>query len=151
MALRARTAVADVYSRTRRTEIMGRIASRDTHPEIRVRSVLHRMGFRFRLHRKDLPGKPDITLPKWRTVILVHGCFWHGHENCCEGHVPKSNTGYWAPKLERNRQRDAENAVKLRSLGWHRITIWECQTYSLRKLEARLREAMAPVLEAQAD
>src|SRR5439155_11010159 len=85
-----------------------------------------------------------IVLPKWKTVILVHGCFWHGHEDCCEGHVPKSNTAYWAPKLERNRQRDAENAEKLRQLGWKRIVVWECQTYSLRKLEDRLRELLLP-------
>src|SRR5436305_1667191 len=118
---------------------MGRISSRNTLPEVRVRSVLHQMGFRFRLHRKDLPGKPDIVLPKWRTVILVHGCFWHGHENCCEGHVPKSNSAYWAPKLARKRQRDAENAEKLQDLGCKRLVIWECQTYSLKKIEERLR------------
>jgi DNA mismatch endonuclease (patch repair protein) len=131
----------DVYTKKRRSEIMGRITSQNTRPEVRVRSALHRMGYRFRLHRKDLPGKPDVVLPKWRTVVLVHGCFWHGH-NCCEGHVPKSNASYWAPKLERNRRRDSENAEKLRQLGWKRIVIWECQTYSLRKIEDRLREAM---------
>jgi DNA mismatch endonuclease (patch repair protein) len=100
------------------------------------------MGYRFRLHRKDLPGKPDIVLPRWKTVILVHGCFWHGHD-CCEGHVPKSNSAYWAPKLERNRRRDGENADKLLTLGWYQIVIWECQTYSLRKIRERLREALA--------
>ena len=119
---------------------MSHIGSTDTLPEMRVRQVLHRLGYRFRLHRKDLPGKPDIVLPRWRTVILVHGCFWHGH-NCCEGHIPNSNKAYWAPKLEKNRKRDAENADKLWSLGWRLIVIWECQTYSLRKIEQRLREA----------
>src|SRR5262249_23718947 len=119
-----------------------RIVSRDTRPEVRVRSVLHRMGFRFRLCRKDLPGKPDVVLPKWQVVVLVHGCFWHGHENCCEGHTPKTNSAYWAQKLERNRRRDAENAEALQLLGWKRIVIWECQTYSLAKLEGRLREAL---------
>ncbi len=120
---------------------MGRIVSKDTLPEVRVRSVLHRMGYRFRLHRMNLPGKPDIVLPKWKTVIFVHGCFWHDH-NCCEGHIPKSNTSYWALKLERNRTRDLENAEKLKKLGWKRIVVWECQTGSLKKLEDRLREAM---------
>jgi DNA mismatch endonuclease (patch repair protein) len=134
--------MTDIYSKGRRSEIMGRITSQDTRPEVRVRSVLHRMGFRFRLHRKDLPGKPDVVLPKWHVVVLVHGCFWHGHENCCEGHVPKTNSAYWAPKLERNRRRDAENAARLQQLGWKRIVIWECQTYSLAKLEGRLREAL---------
>jgi DNA mismatch endonuclease (patch repair protein) len=133
--------MADMYSKRRRSEIMGRIVSKDTLPEIRVRSVLHRLGYRFRLHRKDLPGKPDIVLPKWKTVILVHGCFWHGHD-CCEGHQPKSNSAYWVPKLERNRKRDLENAERLRQLGWKRLVVWECQTGSLKKLEDRLREAM---------
>jgi DNA mismatch endonuclease (patch repair protein) len=131
----------DVYSKKKRSEIMGRITSRDTGPEVRVRSVLHRMGYRFRLHRKDLPGKPDIVLPKCRVALLVHGCFWHGHD-CCEGHVPKTNTAYWAPKLQRNRQRDEENAAKLRQLGWTPVVIWECQTYSLKRIEERLRKAL---------
>ncbi len=139
--MRAVTPMADIYSEKRRSEIMGRIVSKDTLPEVRVRSVLHRMGYRFRLHRMNLPGKPDIVLPKWKTVIFVHGCFWHDH-NCCEGHIPKSNTSYWALKLERNRTRDLENAEKLKKLGWKRIVVWECQTGSLKKLEDRLREAM---------
>jgi DNA mismatch endonuclease, patch repair protein len=133
--------MADMYSSKKRSEIMGRILSRNTGPEVRVRRVLHRMGCRFRLHRKDLPGKPDIVLPKWKTVILVHGCFWHGHD-CCEGHIPKSNSAYWAPKLARNRRRDIENAEKLRLLGWKRIVVWECETGSLTKLEKYLRTAM---------
>jgi DNA mismatch endonuclease (patch repair protein) len=133
--------MADMYSKKRRSEIMAGISSRDTQPEVRVRKVLHRMGYRFRLHRKDLPGKPDIVLRKWGVVVLVHGCFWHGHD-CCEGHLPKSNTTYWAPKLEKNRRRDAENENALTILGWKLIIIWECQTYSLDKLEERLREAM---------
>ena len=137
--------MADIYSRKRRSDIMGRIVSKDTLPEVKVRSVLHRMGYRFRIHRKDLPGKPDIVLPKWKTIVFVHGCFWHGHD-CCEGHIPKTNSSYWAPKLERNRKRDLENAEKLDKLGWKRIVVWECQTGSLKKLEDRLREAMQTVL-----
>jgi DNA mismatch endonuclease (patch repair protein) len=133
--------MADMYSKKRRSEIMASIASRDTKPELRVRSVLHRMGFRFRLHNKELPGKPDIVLPKWRIIVLVHGCFWHGH-NCCEGHLPKSNTAYWAPKLERNKRRDAENAKALAALNWKAIVIWECQTYSSKSIEKRLRDEL---------
>ena len=125
---------------------MGRILSRDTTPEMRVRQVLHKLGYRFRLHRKDLPGKPDIVLPKWGIVILVHGCFWHGHESCCEGHLPKTNTGYWAPKLLRNRMRDAENAKKLSDLGWEQIVVWECETYSAEKLEQQLKPKLAAVM-----
>lgn len=130
--------MTDLYTKKRRSEIMSGINSKDTAPEIKVRKALHRLGFRFRLHRKDLPGKPDIVLPKWKTVVLVHGCFWHCH-NCCEGHVPKSNKEYWTPKLQRNVQRDEANAEKLRLLGWRRIVIWECETGNLQKLERKLR------------
>ena len=133
--------MSDIYSKKRRSEIMGRITSKNTSPELRDRSVLHRMGYRFRLHRKDLPGKPDIVLPKWELVVFVHGCFWHGHD-CCEGHIPKSNSAYWGPKLERNRERDIENAEKLAQLGWKRLVIWECQTGNLKKLEECLKEAV---------
>lgn len=136
--------MADIYSRERRSHIMGRILSKDTLPEVKVRRALHRMGYRFRIHRKDLPGKPDIVLPKWKIVIFVHGCFWHGHD-CCEGHIPKTNSSYWAPKLERNRKRDLENAEKLDRLNWKRIVVWECQTGSLKKLEDCLREVMQSV------
>src|SRR3984885_5136835 len=114
----------DRISPDSRSKLMSRVAGRNTKPEIAVRSLLHRMGFRFRLHRKDLPGKPDIVLPKWMTVIMVHGCFWHGHD-CCDGHVPKSNTPYWSSKLLRNRQRDVENSAKLSLLGWKQIIVWE--------------------------
>src|SRR5262245_9703819 len=104
--------MADMYSQKRRSQIMATIRARDTLPEKRVRRVLHQMGYRFRIHRADLPGKPDIVLPKWKTVILVHGCFWHRHD-CCEGHVPKSNADYWAPKLKRNTERDRQNVAEI--------------------------------------
>ena len=139
--LSATSSMTDIYTKKRRSEIMGRIRSHDTEPEVRVRKVLHRMGFRFRLQNRDLPGKPDIVLPKLRTVVLVHGCFWHCHD-CCEGHLPKSNKDYWAPKLARNRIRDVEAAKQLCVLGWKPIVIWECQTYSLGKLEKRLRKLL---------
>lgn len=96
---------------------MGRIRSRDTKPEIAVRSILHRLGYRFRLHRKDLPGQPDIVLPKHRKVILVQGCFWHGH-TCRLASKPKSNEGYWSPKIAGNRARDARNTDALARQGW---------------------------------
>ena len=134
--------MVDIYTRRRRSEIMARIRSRDTKPEVRVRSVLHRLGYRFRIGRKDLPGKPDIVLAKWKTVVFVHGCFWHGH-SCCEGHLPKTNAAYWAPKLLGNRQRDMRAMRALRELGWRCIVVWECQTGSLNKLEARLFRIMS--------
>lgn len=134
--------MVDSFTKKRRSEIMGRITSKDTQPEKCVRRVLHRLGLRFRLHRKDLPGKPDIVLPKWRTVIFVHGCFWHGHD-CKRGsgkRRPKSNTSYWNPKIEGNMARDAKHAKALGALGWRRIVIWACETASSEPLEARLRD-----------
>ena len=102
--------MTDVYSGEVRSRVMSRIRKRDTKPEIAVRRVLHRLGYRFRLHRQDLPGVPDIVLPKHNTVILVHGCFWHQH-TCPLGKLPKSNKSYWLPKLRRNCRRDRQNAV----------------------------------------
>jgi|SRR5437588_2515909 len=106
---------------------MRRICSTDTQAELMVRSILHRAGFRYRLHCKELPGKPDIVLPRYKTVVLVNGCLWHGHHNCRRGRRPKSNTDYWNHKIERNRARDRANARRLRKLGWKRIVVWECE------------------------
>jgi DNA mismatch endonuclease (patch repair protein) len=131
----------DMYTRKKRSHIMSRITSKNTLPEMRVRQALHSFGYRFRLHRKDLPGKPDIVLPKYKTVIFVHGCFWHGH-TCCDGRRPKSNTGYWNPKLDRNIARDREHSRLLRLLGWRRIVIWECETLNKTRLAARLRAVL---------
>src|SRR5438105_9310698 len=103
----------DMYTRQRRSEIMSRITATNTLPEVRVRKALYSLGYPFRLHRKDLPGRPDIVLPKLKIAIFVHGCFWHGH-TCCDGHRPKTNARYWNPKLDRNVERDKENASKLR-------------------------------------
>ncbi len=106
------------------------IRGKDTTPEMIVRQLIHQMGLRFRLHRKDLPGKPDVVLPKLRTVVFIHGCFWHGH-NCKKGsgrRRPKSNTAYWNKKLDRNSERDAEHARELRTLGWTRVVVWACET-----------------------
>jgi len=113
-----------------RSANMSRIRSKDTKPEMLVRKALHRLGFRFRLHVRELPGKPDIVLPKYRTVIQVKGCFWHGH-TCIDGRLPKSNRDYWVPKLLRNRMRDISNDRKLRRLGWSVRNLWECRICSL--------------------
>lgn len=111
-----------------RSEMMSRIGPRNTAPEIMVRKGLHRLGFRFRLHRVDLPGKPDIVLPKYGAVILVHGCFWHGHEGCRYFRMPKTNSAFWIEKIGRNVARDAKVVAALRALGWRVLTIWECAT-----------------------
>lgn len=119
--------MADKISKEKRSWNMRRIRSKDTKPELYVRSALHRMGYRFRIHKKDLPGKPDIVLPKYQTVIFVHGCFWHRHENCVEASRPKTNPQYWEDKIIRTVQRDKEHKRLLKALHWHVITIWECE------------------------
>lgn len=109
-----------------RSANMSRIRAKDTKPEMLVRSALHRLGFRYRLHVCELPGRPDIVLPKYQTVIQVKGCFWHGH-TCSDGRIPKSNRAYWVPKLLGNQKRDMSNERKLRNLGWSVRCLWECQ------------------------
>ncbi len=113
---------------------MSRVRSRDTKPEKIIRSALFAMGFRFRLCQKNLPGKPDIVLKKYKTVIFVHGCFWHGHENCKKSRLPKSNTQFWKDKIERNKQRFENVSRHLKKQGWKIIVIWECETKKREKL-----------------
>jgi DNA mismatch endonuclease (patch repair protein) len=117
----------DTVSPEKRSRMMAAIKSRNTDPELTVRRKLHSMGFRFRLHRKDLPGKPDIVLPKYNAAVLVHGCFWHQHQGCVLAHWPRSREEYWGPKLARTIARDHENSEKLRRLGWKVIVVWECE------------------------
>lgn len=118
---------ADIYSPAKRSDIMARVRSRNTKPELAVRSMLHRMGYRFRLHRKDLPGKPDVVLPRYRTVVFVHGCFWHQHTGCKKATLPKRNSEFWEAKLKRNIERDEETRRRLESSGWHVLVLWECE------------------------
>lgn len=117
----------DMFSRERRSEIMSRIRGSNTKPERLVRSLLHRLGYRFRLHRRDLPGRPDIVLPGRRTVVLVHGCWWHLHQGCPAGRLPTGNRAFWQAKLEGNRRRDRSTIAKLRRLGWKVVVLWECE------------------------
>lgn len=119
--------MTDRYTPDKRSAIMARVKARNTRPEITVRRLLHRLGYRFRLHRRDLPGTPDLVLPKHRAVVFVHGCFWHQHD-CRRGHRrPASNSAYWGPKLARNVARDASARRALQQLGWRVLTIWECE------------------------
>ena len=120
-----------------RSRNMAAVRSRDTKPERIVRSALHSLGLRFRLHQASLPGTPDIVLRRHRTVILVHGCFWHGHK-CRRGQPPKTRTQFWLPKLERNRVRDRRQVKELKSLGWRVLIIWECESKDEAKLMTRL-------------
>lgn len=135
--------MADRISKEHRSWNMSQIRDRDTKPEIAVRSLLHRLGFRFRLHRSDLPGNPDIVLPKYKTVVLVHGCFWHRHRNCKYAYTPKSRTEFWETKFARNVKRDLEVRRELRKLGWKVVVVWECQLAkpdSLKKKFLKLRD-----------
>ena len=117
----------DKLSVERRSANMRQIRSKDTAPELFLRRLLYRKGYRFRLHRKDLPGKPDLVFPARRKVIFVHGCFWHLHPGCREGRVPESRRSYWEPKLARNRQRDVMAQASLAEQGWKTLTVWECE------------------------
>lgn len=110
---------------------MSRIRSSNTKPELIVRSLLHRMGFRFRIHRKDLPGKPDIVLPKYKTVVFVHGCFWHRHEDCQYAYTPKSRVEFWEEKFKKNIERDNRNRTDLEALGWKVLVVWACELSDL--------------------
>lgn len=134
--------IMDVFTKKKRSEVMSRIRAKDTKPEIAVRKLLHRMGYRFRLHDKNLPGKPDVCLAKHCTVILIHGCFWHNHSRCQDGKIPKSNTDYWQPKIERNIQRDKKNKRALQRLGWKVITVWECELRDMERLEKRIKKQL---------
>lgn len=110
-----------------RRRVMQAVRSKNTRPELVVRRIVHAQGYRYRLHRRDLPGKPDLTFPSRRKVIFVHGCFWHGHPCRGEPRLPKTNRNYWVPKIRRNAERDAEHARDLADLGWESLTVWECE------------------------
>lgn len=110
-----------------RSEIMRRVRGRDTAPELAVRRLLHAHGYRFRLHRADLPGRPDLFLPRYRTAVFVHGCFWHGHENCKRATVPETQRTFWVDKIRRNRERDREAQNALEATGFRVVTVWQCE------------------------
>ena len=130
--------MSDTLSQTQRSYNMSRIRGKNTKPEILVRKGLHARGFRFRLHNKKLPGSPDIVLPKYGVAIMVNGCFWHGHKGCRYATKPKSNVEFWEAKIARNRHRDEVTDAHLEALGWHVITVWECELRVGLQLEDRL-------------
>ncbi|MCY4143757.1 MAG: DNA mismatch endonuclease Vsr [Gammaproteobacteria bacterium] len=128
----------DTVTTQKRSEIMGRIRSKNSKPELLVRRFLHANGFRFRLHNRNLPGTPDIVLPRYQTVILVHGCFWHRHDNCPYASIPSSNREYWINKFKNNKERDKRNLKDLRKAGFDVIVIWECELNSTNALSSLL-------------
>lgn len=131
--------MTDIFTPEKRSSIMSRIRSKDTRPEKIVRSVLHRMGYRFRLHRKTLPGCPDIVFPRSKKAIFVHGCFWHGHTSCKRAAIPKTRSDYWFKKISANIKRDAGNCQAIIDLGWQVLIVWQCEVKKLDQLEARLK------------
>ncbi|MEN6370425.1 MAG: DNA mismatch endonuclease Vsr [Armatimonadota bacterium] len=130
--------MTDIFTVEKRSSVMRKITSNDTAPEIKLRKALHKLGYRYRLHDKRLPGKPDIVLPKYRAIIQVRGCFWHGHD-CIDGHIPKSNQDYWTPKLEATRKRDLQNDQKAIQLGWRVVAVWECELSSEARVQATVK------------
>ena len=135
--------MTDALTPNQRSWNMSRIKSKDTAPEREVRSMLHRLGFRFRLHAKDLPGRPDITLRRFRTVIFVHGCFWHRHRNCKFAYTPRTRIAFWTAKFEGTKKRDRTAKRALAQLGWRVIYVWECELVDRAALARRLAGALA--------
>lgn len=140
--------MTDKISPSHRSWNMSRIKSKNTKPELRLRSFLHNLGFRFRVNRKDLPGKPDIVFRKYKTVIFVHGCFWHRHPNCKSASTPKSNTDFWEKKFAANVKRDRKNKEDLERMGWRVIIVWECQIRKQEDLENLVKNRIAPLLKS---
>jgi DNA mismatch endonuclease (patch repair protein) len=132
----------DVFTPEQRSAVMRRVKGRDTAPELKVRRILWRLGARYRLHRKDLPGKPDIVLPSRKLAIFVHGCFWHGHDCARGSRVPKANRDYWLGKVGRNRARDIETRARLEAMGWRVLVMWECSLKVEARLESVLKEGL---------
>ena len=126
--------MTDVFSKEKRSWIMSRVKLRDTKPEMLVRSLVHRIGFRFRVHRRGLPGAPDIVLPRHGKVIFVHGCFWHGHKRCSRSKRPTTNKTFWSKKLDENIERDKRFRRGLRRMGWTVLVLWQCDTRNPEKL-----------------
>ena len=124
--IESRDTMTDIVDKKTRSRMMSGIRGKNTRPEMMVRRALHAAGFRYRLHAKDLPGKPDIVLPKYRAVVFVHGCFWHRHEGCYYATIPKSRQVFWISKLEANRRRDAKTRERLAAAGWRVFVVWEC-------------------------
>lgn len=133
----------DTRTKAQRRRIMQSVRTENTGPEMLVRKLLHRLGYRFRLHSEALPGKPDIVFPARRKAIFVHGCFWHGH-GCAKGRPPKSRHDYWLPKIEANRARDSKAMASLAHLGWQALVIWECETKNVVELEIALNRFLSP-------
>lgn len=132
----------DRLTPSERSRLMSKVRGKNTQPEIAVRRTAHAMGLRFRLHRSDLPGKPDVVFPRFKTALFVHGCFWHRHPGCRKSSVPKTNAVFWTSKFDRNVERDENDRRRLKALGWRVGTVWECETHNEETIRKRLRETL---------
>lgn len=139
--------MTDIFTKEKRSAIMAKVKSKNTGPEIKVRKFLFSKGFRFRVNDKRYPGTPDIVLPKYKTIIFVHGCFWHGHEGCSLGKLPKSRIEYWKTKIENNKKRDSRVREQLEADGWKVIVIWYCQLRTEKAASVALEELIKKILE----
>ena len=137
--------MADTLTPSQRSEMMSRIRGRDTKPELQVRSILHRMGYRFTLDNRDMPGSPDIVLPRYDVAIFVHGCFWHRHARCRYASTPKTRRSFWNAKFQANKARDRRVTAALRRDGWRVWTVWECQLRTPEKVASRLERMLAGI------
>lgn len=126
-----------------RSDLMRRVRGKGSAPEMAVRRTVHRLGYRFRLHHRSLPGRPDLVLPRWHTVIFVHGCFWHRHSKCRRATVPKIRASFWADKFAKNRERDRRVVKQLRAAGWRVVVIWECETLDPARLTQRISAVLS--------
>jgi DNA mismatch endonuclease, patch repair protein len=135
--------MVDRVTPARRSAIMATVKSKNTGPELAVRRYLHRLGYRYRLHRRDLPGSPDIVFPSRKKAILIHGCYWHGHR-CRWGQLPKSKLDYWRPKIDANRKRDRRKLRTLRGLGWKVLVIWQCELRNFEAVDRKLAKFLGP-------
>lgn len=132
--------MVDTRTKEKRSEIMSMVRSKDTKPELLIRRLIYGMGFRYRLHCKGLPGKPDIVMIGRKKIVDVRGCFWHGHEGCKYGQLPKSREGFWREKINRNRERDSKNQRMLGEAGWRVLVVWQCELKNIDTLKKRLHE-----------
>ena len=139
----------DKISPQHRSANMRRIRSKDTKPELVLRRLIHGLGYRFRLHRKDLPGRPDLVFAKRRKIVFVHGCFWHQHPDCREGRIPGSRLDYWVPKLKKNQIRDAANRALLEEQGWKVLIIWECELTDISVVKRAVKKFLGSVRQGQ--
>jgi len=137
--------MSDIFSKPKRSDIMSKIYGKETKPEILVRKYLFSKGFRYRKNVKEFPGKPDIVLPKYKTIIFIHGCFWHGHEGCKKSALPATNFEFWKDKLEKNKERDKSNIQKLQGRGWKVIVVWQCELRNITIKDARLNNLVLEI------